>query len=258
MKPDRISWIIPNDYWLFNRRFFFTENMLELFEVIFERTADMETCDDLVRSWEKAGMMMRLDTSVEPRAFKLGTVTEGEMSELRLVTNIIRHGRVERITKDSIVFQDGSTVETTSKTLHVDCTGNGANPFLPKPIFDGSQITLQNVRLFQTCYSASVVGAFEARFPDDEERKNRVLIPLTHPQDIQGYVRLLKQELVNNDEVAKELGIRWMRGNRLDSIYHLPLWQFLKLMYYAYSMVPKVMANLDKMVAKMDENLQSS
>jgi len=207
VKPDRISWIIPNDYWLFNRKFLFAESLWETVSILISSVTGSTTCEELVQKWEESGLMMRIDTSVLPKRFKAGTVTEEERDKLRLVKNIIRQGRVGRIEKHRIIFQDGTEVATSPKTLHIDCTGNGANPFTPKPIFSGSEITLQNVRMFQTCYSGCVIGAFEAKYPDDEERKNKVLVPLTHPQNIESYVKLLKQNIVNDMEVGKELGV---------------------------------------------------
>merc|ERR1712150_378885 len=107
-------------------------------------------------------------------------------------------------------------------------------------------ITLQNVRMFQSTYSASVIAAFEQRFPEDEARKNVTLVPLTHPQNITTYVDLFKQNLLNDMAIGKELGIRWMRSNRLDISYHLSVLQFIRLAYIGATMFSKAVEAMDK------------
>ena len=243
--PDRIFWIIPNDYWLFNRNFLFGENMWKMLDGFFTCVVESTSYKELIQKWDNCGLIMRIDTSIEPKRFKAGTVTTEELEKLRLVKNVIRQGRVGRIEQHRIVFQNGTEIPTTPKTLHIDCTGNGANPFTPKPIFDGSKITLQNLRLFQPCYSGCLIGAFEARYPEDEERKNRVLTPITHPHNLESYVKLFKQDILNDMGVEKELGLLWMRGNRLDMSYHISLFQYAGLVYFAYNSIPKMLLSLE-------------
>ena len=216
VKADRITWIIPNDSWLVNRKFVFVDR---LSESIFHDTSPIlksETFDQLLKTWEESNKIIRLDPTVTPKAFKAATVSEDEVNKLRLVKNILRQGRVDRLERGSIIFINGEQVETDTNTLFVDCTANGAPPIPATPIFDGSRITLQTTRVFQPAYSASVIAAFEARFPDDEEKKNRLLAPIETPQSLESFMYVCKQYLMNENNVAQTLGFRWLRSNHLD------------------------------------------
>merc|ERR1712228_1041208 len=113
------------------------------------------------------------------------------------------------IEEHRILFQNGGEIETNPDTLHVDCSANGFPPFDVKPIFEGSKITLQGLRLLQDVYSASVIAEMERRFPDDEDLKN-TLKPLRHPQNINQYLIAFRNGLINEMMISKHLGMRWV------------------------------------------------
>ena len=49
---------------------------------------------------------MRIDEKRFPTAFKCATVSQEELVSLKKIKNVIRHGRVESLEKDKIVFKD--------------------------------------------------------------------------------------------------------------------------------------------------------
>ena len=62
--------------------------------------------EDLFLSFEKVNLLMRIDESRLPTAFKCATVSKDELPLLRKVKNIIRRGRIESLEKDKIIFKD--------------------------------------------------------------------------------------------------------------------------------------------------------
>ena len=169
-----------------------------------------------------------MDVTVTPKSFKAATVSEEEVEKLRLVKNVLRHGRVMRLECDTIVFTNGTEVETNPNTLHVDCTANGAARVPVIPIFDGNTITLQTTRVYQPAFSASVIAAFEARFPHEEDKKNTLWVPI--PQSLEEFIMICKQYVINENILAQYLGVRWLRSNRLDWNSHLPLFTYLRIL----------------------------
>jgi len=197
--------------------------------------------------------VLRIDGNVEPRSLKGATATVEEVEQLRTVKeNIVRHGRIQSISTGSIVFENGTVIETDSETLHVDCSANGSAEFVPKPIFEGSLITLQDVRLLQSVYSAAVIGKMEQLYPDDEELKNS-LKGIRHPQTVDDYVVEFRNGLVNEMGVAQHLGVWWLRNSRLNWEYHVPLLPYIRWMVYVTRNGPKVFDKLNALVEMIEK-----
>lgn len=252
VEADHITWIIPNDYWLLNRKFVFTDNFANYSIKMMNCIVGCDSHEELFKRFEAVGWFMRLDTSVEPRSLKGGTVVQEELDLLRRVKHIIRRGRIASIESNRIIFQDESEIEISKNTLNVDCSANGSAPFIPKKIFDGNVITLQDIRQLQAVFSAAVVAAFECRFPDDENRKNSVLTPIFHPQTATDYVIGMKQNLCNENAVASELGMRWLRNSRLNHVHHISTYSFLRYLLYIKKFGMSIYEALDKMVTKIE------
>ena len=133
--PATICWIVPNDPWLIDRA-----NMqpgLDSFErtiggltAQFEAIAAADSIPDLFSRLEAAGQLLRIDTSVEPTAYRCATVTQAELRELRRIDNIVRLGRVRIIEPSRIVLEQGC-IATSPNALHIDCSAS-AIPTLPE------------------------------------------------------------------------------------------------------------------------------
>ena len=177
VKPDNISWVVPRDPWMINRAG--TQPGLEFFNRSlggvakqFEICATARSVTELCERMEQAGMWMRLSSDVWPTLLHGATVTETDLEHLRRIQNVIRLGHVQHIEASKIILDEGEAPSTID-TLYIDCTARAlaANVGNLTPVFDGDTISLQMVRQFQPCFSASLIGHIEATISDDQEKK---------------------------------------------------------------------------------------
>jgi len=197
----------------------------------------VENFKELMLKMEEGEWMLRLDKTRWPTKFKCATVNMEEFNKLKKIKNIVRQGRVAEILADKIVFQDGSSYPTNITNLHVDCTADGLVAKPPCPIFQGRNIILQSVSFCQQVYSASVIAGLEARAEDDDDKKNRILTPVPHPEYIEDYVQMVIDTQKNETRNVNEgSGFFWLRNNRLGLFYHLSVVDILKIIYLEYSM----------------------
>ena len=129
----------------------------------------------------------------------------------------MRKGRIERITDKEIIFLSGEVMETSSSSLHIDCSTACTGFSHPKQLFVGDTINLQMVMLPQPCYSASIIAAIEVKFPDDEDKKNELTpIGISYAEsmswDLLAYWLMLRDMFVNQEKVAKMPCIPWVWG----------------------------------------------
>jgi hypothetical protein len=124
--PDSISWIMPRDSWLLNRRK--TQPGIDFFDETISGQADMMEAsalatdvDDLFDRLEACGVMLRIDPNVRPTLHRYATVSTGEVAQLARIKNVIRKGRVTSISPSSVVLEGGQ--ETFGEgTLFIDCS----------------------------------------------------------------------------------------------------------------------------------------
>ena len=113
---------------------------------------------------EEIGEYIRLDKNIWPTKMRGATVSKREMEKIRLVKDIVRHGRIDRIEIDKIIFQKGETIPTDNETLHIDCSTAGTNfPLVKEKIYDGNHIYLQMVQMPQPCTSGAMIAALELK-----------------------------------------------------------------------------------------------
>ena len=227
MDPDKISWIIPNDSWFFERDAlkydggtFCTGIMKMIDAVIDERN---KTSADILLALEETGIMMRLDKNIMPTKYRGATVNKAEIKKLQRVKNIIRKGRIGRIDPGKLVFQSGEEMMIDPATLCVDCSVNCTLFAPPKKVFDGDRINMQYIRLLPPGLSASVIAALELRFPKDEEKKNSVCIPLDVPQNPEDFIKNFYTDAKVGDAMMATLGFRWERQRRLSVLHHIQI-----------------------------------
>jgi len=125
---DRISWVMPRDSWLLNRRN--TQPGMEFFQdaiggqaAQMEAFAAAESPDDLFARLEDAGVMLRIHVDVRPTMFHYATISTGEVEALRTITDVIRMGHVRSIEAGRLRL-DGGDVETSAAALYIDCTAS--------------------------------------------------------------------------------------------------------------------------------------
>ena len=218
--PQQIQWVMPRDSWIFNRAFIqpgaqFAQAIGENQAAQIKATIEATSVDDLLDRVEATGFIMRFDPEVRPTMWRCATVTEDELVQLRRIKNIIRMGRVEEISADTIHLA-GGTLTTNPQTLHINCTADGLEQRPVKPVFDENLITLQSVRTCQQVFSAAFIGHIEAAYATDAE-KNELCQVVPHPNTNLDFVRCNLLNNLNSGRWSqdKELS-HWLAHARLD------------------------------------------
>jgi len=218
--PDKITWIVSRDAWLLDREN--TQPTEEFFEASIgaqakqmEAAAEATSIPDLFNRLEAAGVLVRIDQSVRPTMFHGATISQLELQELRKIKNIVRLGRVQKIEKNAIVFENGSH-PTSKNHLHIDCSASAISNLTTKPIFEGNLITPQTVRSYQPVFSAAFIAHIEAAY-EDEDEKNRLCGVVPLPNHDTDWLRMMIAFMMNQYNWSKDEKLReWLLNNRLD------------------------------------------
>ena len=174
-----------------------------------------ESLPALFAAIEPSGLLMRLDTEVNPTMYRCATCTEKELEALRTIKDVVRLGHVSRITRETIELEHGS-VPTATDALHVDCSADGLARRPVKPVFDGEQITLQAISTCQQVFSAAMIGHVEAAYETDAE-KNELCQVVPHPDTEVDYLRTMRTTNANRANWAQDPEMqRWLEHARLD------------------------------------------
>ena len=218
--PDKITWIVSRDAWLVDRKN--TQPGEQFFETTmgnqvrqFEAVAAAESIPDLFKRLEEAGVIVRIDKEVIPKMFHGATISQMEIEEMRRIKNVIRKGRVQRIEKDKIIFENES-IPTTTDYVHIDCSASAITNLEIKPVFSGNVITPQTVRSYQPVFSAAFIAHVEATYETEKEKNNLCqVVPL--PNHDTDWIRGLAVQMVNQYTWGQDKPLRnWLKGNRLD------------------------------------------
>ncbi len=175
--PDRIVWVRPRDPWMLNRATVQPDPVvaLESAASLMEAAAAAASLDELFLRLESAGVMFRVDTLTMPTMAKAPTLGAWELELLRTIENVVRLGRIERVTAREIVLQRGS-VALPPDALVVHCAAEGLRYPPEVPIWRPDKIRLQTIRAGSPCFNAALAGYVEATRDDDRER-NRLCPP---------------------------------------------------------------------------------
>lgn len=193
--PERIRWIRPRDPWMSDRAFMQPLELVGSFMQMrahwVEAAAVAVDGGDFAHLLESSGVFARIDRTVEPRTWRGGTISMGEIDALRSIARVERAGYVRRIGRQSLVLtRDDVATElpTTPNELYVDCTARGVRPTAAHPVFSGDRVLLQYVTIGIVPWSAATIGYVEATRDDDRE-KNRLCPVLTFEADVAGTLR---------------------------------------------------------------------
>jgi len=255
--PDDISWITPRDSWFLDRSRIqpgeFFETSAAAFIGQFQHVAESTSIPDLFERLERAGLLLRLDESVEPTMYRCSTITIAERDELRKIDDVIRLGRVRSIGTDEIVLDDG-TIPTSANTFHVDCTADGLERRPAVPVFDGDRLTLQTVRTCQQVFSAAFIAHVEAAY-DDVDRQNLLCGVVPHPDAATDWIRTAHDNSLNSAHwnADPELSA-WLAHARLDgfSTTEAPGEALVAIMIGALDHAEPALAKLQQYVAELD------
>ena len=218
--PSHIKWIMPRDSWLLDRANIqpgklFAESLGRGFAAQAEAISVATSIEDLFSRVEDIGQLLRLDESITPSMYRCATVTKAELEQLRRISNVIRMGRVKRITTTEIILDEGA-ISTDTDTLHIDCTADGLERRPIQPVFSGPAITLQSVRTCQQVFSAAFIGHIEAAY-HNEEHKNQLCIPVPHPDSEIDFLRTSLASNTNAAQWAADADLQdWLKQARLD------------------------------------------
>jgi hypothetical protein len=151
--------------------------------------AASDSVEEVYERLEDDEVMLRTDRAVVPTMMKGGTVSLGELDQLRRIENVVRLGRVERIENDQIVLEQGS-IPTTPGHLHVHCAASGLSDSPPREIFADHTITLQLVTRVGLTLSGALQGFLETT-GRTTEAKNALCPPTTMPHTPFDYLRVI-------------------------------------------------------------------
>lgn len=218
--PDKISWVVPRDSWLLNR--LRTQPGLEFFdETIGGQAAQMEafanasSINDLFLRLEAEKIVFRIDSEVRPDMFHFATISEGEVTELRRITNVIRMGRVQSIDVGGMTLDQGYS-PVGRGALYIDCTASAVEPRAAVPIFNAEAITLQLVRAPQPAFSAALVAFVEANYETDAQ-KNALCGAVPFPHMLHQYPACNIANMMNQMAWMQDAKLgKWIRDSRLD------------------------------------------
>lgn len=218
--PASISWIMPRDSWLLNR--FRTQPGVDFFDetiggqaLQMAAFAEASSTDDLFLKLEAAGIMLRIYRDVTPTMFHYATMSTGEIAELQKITNVIRMGRVQSITADTITL-DGGSLPVEPGTVFIDCSASAVGIRPAMPVFHGDIITPQMIRMPQPAFSAALTAFIEVHFSDDDA-KNALCRTVPFPETLQDYPMCNIVNMLNQMSWSQDKAVRsWIRDCRLD------------------------------------------
>ncbi|MEX0340507.1 MAG: hypothetical protein AB3N11_15890 [Arenibacterium sp.] len=178
VSADRITWVRPSDYWMFQRENIlnhpdFFETTVPSLQAEMEALGTVSTVDEYCERMEASGLWHRIDPDIWPSKFHAAVCSRVEMEALRKVRDIIRMGHLKRIETGRLILAEGDVAVPPGKRLYVDCTAR-AGAILGKgapPVFDGDTINLFMIRPFQPLFSAALIAFLETNVPDDAVRQ---------------------------------------------------------------------------------------
>ena len=258
VNPDKISWVVPNDAWFWDRYAIPLDegNTADKVALMTDAIIDekVKTSEEALVNLEDAGILMRLDKNILPTRYRAATISQAEITKLQKVKNIIRKGRIESIEPGKLVFQSGEEMSVDPKTIHVDCSANSTLFAPAKKVFDGKTINVQFILLPPPSLSANIIAAMELKYPEDEEKKNSVCHVLTAPQMPEDFAPNFHVNNLTNKAAIEELGLMWQRKRRSSSLYHVAFFDLIKLMYNGVKTQEALMKKLELLMEEKQKS----
>ena len=218
--PSRIRWIMPRDAWLMDRGNHQPgaddfERSIGSTIAQFEAVVEATSVADLFARLEASGQLLRIDPNVEPTTYRCAVVSQGELAQLRRITDIVRLGRLMAIEPSKIVLERG-TLAADSDTLYIDCSAGAIQMPPSLPVFDGDRINLLMVRTCQPLFSVALIAFVESHY-NDPAVMNALCTPVPSPELPIDWLRMLAVTIANGGRWSKEpkLGA-WLASCRLN------------------------------------------
>lgn len=226
VNPDTITWVRPNDYWLFNRENIlnhparFTTVMGSFLKEL-ETLGTVSNVDDYCAAMEANGVWHRIDPSVTPTKFHAAVASPREVSMLASIKDVVRMGHVTRIENGRMILRDGD-VSQPENSLYIDCTATaGVVMGKQPPVFDGDTININLIRPFQPLFGAALIAFLEAKVPDPNLRYACTHTVNFHDTPAQ-YIAEMMPAMLNQGAWSKVPAVKeWMERTRLQAVNHL-------------------------------------
>ncbi len=219
--PDAITWIRPREAWLLNRANVqptatFAHQTLAAMVAELEAARDATSLPDLFVRLEAAGLLQRIDPSVQPTMYRCAVVSEAELAQLRRIRNVVRLGHVQAIETDRIVLDRGE-IPTSARHVHVHCSAGGLPRGPVQAVFQGQRVVPQYVRRCSPAFSAAFIAHLDATL-DDEQEKNALCEPVLVPQVPIDWLRMHLQTAKNQMRWSQRGDLQgWLRRSRLEA-----------------------------------------
>lgn len=219
--PDAIQWVKPREGWWLNRRFHQPHSGLPDFYagvgLQLQAMAQASSVDEVFAQLERHGFFVRVDPSVQPTMCHGAIVSEQELALLRQIQDVVRLGRVRRITRDRLVLDDGE-VPVQANTLFVHCAAAGLARPAPRPIFEADRVTLQPVFWSFACYQFALLGVVEACLASNED-KNRLCPPVRYWDEPIDYLQTYLAAMAHDRARAAHPAVAaWAKATRLNPL----------------------------------------
>jgi hypothetical protein len=217
VSPERIQWIVPNDAWLWDRASVQPGFVLATLIAQLQSIVDASSIDEAFLELERQGSMCRVDTGALPTKWRCATINRRELAALRQVEDIVRMGRVERVSAGEIDLEDGA-VEAEENSLFIDCSASGLVRSEPQPLFDDGRVYLQSVFMCQQTFSAAMIGRLELLDLSDEKR-NEIFTAVPNPERKEDLPLSLIPSVRNLINCQRHTPL-WLRRSRLNPAHY--------------------------------------
>lgn len=221
VNPDRITWIMPSDAWMFNRFHVdpgrkFSDPVTQYVISLMQLGLEARDARHYFELLDKAGLVMRLDASIRPTRWRCASLTPLELEQLRRVKNIVRQGYIQAASPTEMTLTQ-ATLPTPANAVFIDCAADGLPKVPMTKVFDGNKITLQTIRMCQQIYSGGFIGNVEANVNADEDRKNELTQPVPQPYTDDDYIRCAIQNSKNMLVwLTEPCVVKWINESRID------------------------------------------
>lgn len=178
VEPDAICWVRPREPWMLNRAVMQPDPLVFLSTAaeIMEAAAAATSSDQVFLLLEDAGVMFRIDPSINPTMAKVPTLGRWELDSLRTIERVVRLGHVRQLERGRLVLSGGD-VPIAPDAVVVHCAASGLRYRPLVPIWTRETITVQPIQLGFACFGAALAGYVEATLEDDDALKNRLCPP---------------------------------------------------------------------------------
>ena len=164
-----------------------------------------------------ADLLLRMDPRIEPTCYRCAVVSHGELRALRLISDIVRLGRVQTVEQTRLILDRGE-VPADPDTLYVDCSAALSKCLR---LFASSKTTRSTFSWFATCqplFSAALIGWVESHVADSSE-KNALCDPVPSPEAPVDWLRMWAATLRNTSRWRRRPDLdAWLRDCRLNSM----------------------------------------